>query len=88
MTRRTTPRAALAWITVILAAAAARAEPGIYVPAGSDGVDPRWWNIGVRIEDDVVVTEDGHRVLSGDAPRTAAAIEALMVGRGMPDLVP
>jgi len=64
------------------------AEPGVYIPAGSDGVDPRWWNIGVRIEDDVVVTEDGHRVLSGDAPRTAAAIEALMVGRGMPDLVP
>jgi Xaa-Pro aminopeptidase len=56
-------------------------EPGIYISAdvGRDnGVDPKYWNIGVRIEDDVLVTESGHEVLSAKAPRTIAEIEALM----------
>ena len=57
-------------------------EPGIYVREGAD-VDPRWWNIGVRIEDDVLVTEDGHRVLS-TSPREIAEIESIMAGRGLP----
>lgn len=53
-------------------------EPGLYIAAGSDGVDERWWNIGVRIEDDVVVTREGCEVLSANAPKTVAEIESLM----------
>jgi Xaa-Pro aminopeptidase len=53
-------------------------EPGIYIPAGSRGVAKKWWNIGVRIEDDVLVTADGHQVLSDDVPKDIDAIEALM----------
>jgi Xaa-Pro aminopeptidase len=52
-------------------------EPGIYI-AEADDVDPRWWNIGVRIEDDVLVTRKGHRVLSQSIPKTIQEIEALM----------
>lgn len=55
-------------------------EPGLYVAAGSDGIDERWWNIGVRIEDDVVVIREGCEVLSAKAPRTIDAIESLMAG--------
>ena len=52
-------------------------EPGIYVrPA--DGVPEEYWNIGIRIEDDVLVTEGGCRILSGDAPKAVAEVEALM----------
>lgn len=53
-------------------------EPGLYIAAGSDGVDERWWNIGVRIEDDVVVTREGCEVLSANAPKAVAEIESLM----------
>jgi len=53
-------------------------EPGIYIPAGSRGVAKKWWNIGIRIEDDVLVTNDGHEVLSVDAPKTVSEIEAWM----------
>jgi len=53
-------------------------EPGIYISAQTEGVDARWWNIGVRIEDDVLVTENGCEVLSAGAPKTVEAIEALM----------
>ena len=53
-------------------------EPGLYIPAGSRGVARKWWDIGIRIEDDVAVTRDGNDVLSKDAPKTVAAIEALM----------
>ncbi len=55
-------------------------EPGLYIAAGSEGVDERWWNIGVRIEDDVLVTRDGHDILSRDAPKSVADIEAIMRG--------
>ncbi len=60
-------------------------EPGIYIPAGSKGVARKWWNIGIRIEDDVVVTREGCEVLSEEAPKTVAAIEELM--RGEPEAV-
>jgi len=50
-------------------------EPGIYIKAGLEDVDPRWYNIGVRIEDDVLVTEDGHRVLTAGIPKTVRALE-------------
>ncbi|MES9937676.1 MAG: Xaa-Pro aminopeptidase [Sedimenticola sp.] len=53
-------------------------EPGLYIPAGSKGVAKKWWNIGIRIEDDVVVTKDGHDILSKDAPKTVEEIETLM----------
>jgi len=53
-------------------------EPGLYVPAGSKGVARKWWNIGVRIEDDVLVTRDGYDVLSKNVPKEADEIEALM----------
>lgn len=52
-------------------------EPGIYVPEAED-IDPKWWNIGVRIEDDILITDGAPELLSGNAPRTAADIEALM----------
>ena len=52
-------------------------EPGIYIPEGAD-CDPRWWNIGIRIEDDLLITEDGPVVLSDCVPKTREAIEAIM----------
>jgi len=52
-------------------------EPGIYVrPA--EGVPEKYWNIGIRIEDDVIVTGGGFQLLTGGAPKTVADIEALM----------
>ena len=53
-------------------------EPGIYIPAGSRGVPKRFHNIGIRIEDDVVVTKTGYEVLTADAPKGVEEIEALM----------
>ena len=52
-------------------------EPGIYVRPAA-GVPEQFWNIGIRIEDDVLVTPDGHSILSDSAPRLAADIEAVM----------
>lgn len=52
-------------------------EPGIYIPEGSP-CDKKWWNIGVRIEDDVLITAKGYENLSSEAPRTVAEIEAMM----------
>ncbi len=53
-------------------------EPGIYIPEGSEGVDEKWWGIGVRIEDDLVVTEDGCHVMTAKLPKTVEDIESLM----------
>lgn len=53
-------------------------EPGIYIPAGSKGVPRRWWNIGVRIEDDVVVTRGAAEVLTKQLPKDPDEIERLM----------
>jgi Xaa-Pro aminopeptidase len=53
-------------------------EPGIYIPAGTRGAHRKWWNIGVRIEDDVLVTRDGHEVLTAGLPSSIDEIEALM----------
>ncbi|MEE9342985.1 MAG: aminopeptidase P N-terminal domain-containing protein [Gammaproteobacteria bacterium] len=55
-------------------------EPGLYIPAGSKGVAKKWWSIGVRIEDDVLVTRSGHDVLSKKAPKTINEIETIMAG--------
>jgi Xaa-Pro aminopeptidase len=53
-------------------------EPGIYIPAGTRGVPRRYWNIGVRIEDDVAVTAKGHEVLTALVPTDPDQIEKLM----------
>ena len=52
-------------------------EPGIYIPKGSP-CDPKWWGIGIRIEDDILITANGPENLSAFAPRTWQAIEAKM----------
>jgi Xaa-Pro aminopeptidase len=49
-------------------------EPGIYVGADS-GADRKWWNIGVRIEDVVLVTKDGYECLSCSVPREIDEVE-------------
>lgn len=53
-------------------------EPGIYISSDIKGVAKRWHNIGIRIEDDVLVTKNGNEVLSKNAPKTIADIETLM----------
>lgn len=53
-------------------------EPGLYIPAEAEDVDPQWWGIGIRIEDDVLVTETGHEVLTQGLPRSVKEIEAWM----------
>lgn len=53
-------------------------EPGIYIAPDDDTVPRKWRGIGVRIEDDVVVTRSGHEILSGSVPKLPEEIEALM----------
>ncbi|MES1190241.1 MAG: Xaa-Pro aminopeptidase [Steroidobacter sp.] len=53
-------------------------EPGIYIPAGSKGVNKRWWNIGIRIEDDVIITRNGCHVLTGALVKEPDDVERLM----------
>ena len=53
-------------------------EPGLYLPAGMRGLPKKWWNIGIRIEDDVLVTKEGYDILSKDAPKVIDEIEELM----------
>lgn len=52
-------------------------EPGIYIPNNSP-CDPKWWGIGIRIEDDILITKEGPINLSAGAPRAWQAIEAMM----------
>ncbi|MFD2166081.1 Xaa-Pro aminopeptidase [Thalassotalea euphylliae] len=53
-------------------------EPGIYIPLGTEDVDQKWQGIGVRIEDNILVTESGHENLTVNAPKTTSDIEYLM----------
>jgi Xaa-Pro aminopeptidase len=53
-------------------------EPGLYIPVGMKGIAKKWQGIGIRIEDDVLVTKDGHDVLSKDVPKSVDEIETLM----------
>ncbi|HVY83483.1 MAG TPA: Xaa-Pro aminopeptidase [Steroidobacteraceae bacterium] len=53
-------------------------EPGIYIPPGMKGVPKRFRGMGIRIEDDVVVTRTGVEVLTAKAPKDPDEIEALM----------
>ncbi len=52
-------------------------EPGCYIRPAAD-VPQAFWNIGVRIEDDALVTADGCEIITADAPKKIADIEALM----------
>jgi Xaa-Pro aminopeptidase len=61
-------------------------EPGIYIPENAEGVDPKFFSIGVRIEDDILITPEGHTILSGEAPREINEIESLMKTRGIGDV--
>ena len=51
-------------------------EPGIYISAGST-CDKKWWNIGVCIEDDILITKNDCEVLSGDLARKPEDVEKL-----------
>ncbi|CAM5723981.1 aminopeptidase P family protein [Streptomyces hirsutus] len=53
-------------------------EPGLYFQADDLTVPEEWRGIGVRIEDDLVVTDDGHENLSAGLPRAADEVEAWM----------
>lgn len=55
-------------------------EPGLYIPSDRTEVPARYRNIGIRIEDDVAITDVGNEVLSADAPKTVADIESCMSG--------
>ena len=52
-------------------------EPGLYIRP-SDDISPEFWNIGIRIEDDVRVASNGYEVLTANAPKSILEIEALM----------
>ncbi len=53
-------------------------EPGLYLAATLKDLGKQWWNIGIRIEDDVLVTETGHEILTIEAPKSVEAVEAAM----------
>ncbi|MEH6575587.1 MAG: Xaa-Pro aminopeptidase [Amphritea sp.] len=57
-------------------------EPGLYISPQNENVDACWRGIGIRIEDDVLITETGYEVLSDGAPKSVADIEALMAEAG------
>jgi len=57
-------------------------EPGIYIPEGSN-CDPKWWRIGVRIEDNILITSSGHKNLSQNLAKKVSDIEALMKKQGV-----
>ncbi len=53
-------------------------EPGLYIPENCKTVDKKWRGIGIRIEDDILVTKTGHEILTNGVPKTIADIETLM----------
>jgi Xaa-Pro aminopeptidase len=53
-------------------------EPGLYIGRNEPDVDPKWYGIGIRIEDDVLVTESGCEVLTGELPKTVADVQATL----------
>ncbi len=59
-------------------------EPGIYIPEGSN-CDKKWWSIAVRIEDDLLITENGYELLSHFAPRKIEDIEKMIMQKSALD---
>jgi Xaa-Pro aminopeptidase len=53
-------------------------EPGIYIQPGTEGASEEFYNIGIRVEDDIVVTENGCEVLTSLVPKEVTDIETLM----------
>lgn len=53
-------------------------EPGIYIQPGTEGASEEFYNIGIRVEDDIVVTADGCEVLTSLVPKEVVEVEALM----------
>ena len=53
-------------------------EPGLYIPENCDKVDAKWRGIGIRIEDDVLVTNEGYEILTHAVPKEIDEIETLM----------
>lgn len=56
-------------------------EPGLYIAPDQQKVASKWKGIGIRIEDDVLVTRTGHKVLTASVPKTVKDIETLMAGK-------
>ena len=56
-------------------------EPGLYFPEACAGVDPALWSLGVRIEDDVLITDEGHEVLTAAIPKEPAEVESALAAR-------
>ncbi|WP_019675474.1 Xaa-Pro aminopeptidase [Arsukibacterium perlucidum] len=59
-------------------------EPGLYIPQGSP-TEPRWWDLAIRIEDNLLVTSDGHTNLTTAVPKEIDAIEQLMAVNNDPN---
>jgi Xaa-Pro aminopeptidase len=53
-------------------------EPGLYISQRNTDVAKKWQNIGIRIEDDVLITKEGCEVLTNEVPKDPDEIEALM----------
>jgi Xaa-Pro aminopeptidase len=58
-------------------------EPGIYIPQSSKGVPEKYLGIGIRIEDDVLITKSGNNVLSKEIPKSIKMIEKIMLEKGI-----
>ncbi len=55
-------------------------EPGIYILDSIEGIDEKWKGIGVRIEDDIAITDSGFEILTPDVPRTIEEVEQTVQG--------
>ncbi|MDA1265979.1 MAG: M24 family metallopeptidase, partial [Planctomycetota bacterium] len=58
-------------------------EPGLYLDPENEDIDPKWRGIGVRIEDDILVTESGYENLTADIPKEVDEVEAACAGANL-----